>query len=125
MPHWLESDAGRRRGHLAVNGVQRSKTLAVNRRPRDWKTDPERVRARLGNHFIDPTNARNVGTTPLWRTERLRHPIDGKCLLVVRAKHDDNEIGMVVVKERLQMGRPVVKPRRRKPRRLFITLDQL
>src|SRR5665213_1698410 len=97
MPHRLERDAGRRRGHLTVNGVQRPKTLAVTLWRSDWETDPERVRARLGHHSIDPTNARGVGTTPLRRTERLRRPINVKCLFIIRAKHDDHEIGMVAV----------------------------
>jgi hypothetical protein len=124
MPHRLERDAGRGRGHLTVNGVQRPKTLAVTLGRSDGETDPERVRTCLDHHSIDPSNPRDVVTTPLRRTERLRHSMDTECLFVVRAKHDDDEIGMVRVQVRLQMGRPVVKPRRGKTRRRLVALDQ-
>lgn len=113
MPHWLEGHTGRGRGDLGIDGVESPQSLAIALRRGYGKPDPEGVRTGFGHHVIDLANARDVSSSPLGGTEGLRRAVHRERLLIVRAEHDDHQIGVVLVQVGLQMRWPVIEPRSR------------
>src|ERR1035437_3350635 len=78
---------------------------------------PKDVGAGPRGHYIDLPDQDDISRSPLRRVEAVHVAVHLHTLLVVGSDTDDEQVGVVLLEQRLEVMGPVVKPRRHETRR--------